>query len=370
MLHSFSILIITTLFALATGTLRAELDEKEVNTLKLQIFLNEHNFGPGFLDAKAGHFSMLAIQNYNLKNGRDETDFRYVQEAQTQISDALVMAVVPSFSNKFVDPTLSTKRLTQSQRKNMPYRSVAEFIAERYHTSIQFLTKINGAEKMSTLKPRQSLLVPNVDPFLIEALKNGKTFHPDPKLKDRYIIIDTSINQLKIYQKQFLVPAVLAPSVEPLVESLEDLQLSIENSNKPPAPIRMVPDNLSDEEIFSQLQATDIIASFPITPGKPQFIRRGYWKVKVSIELPIWRYDKSLLETGKIGKESMIIPGGPNNPVGVMWHGLTRQGIGIHGTSSPETIGRSQSAGCIRLANWDVVKLPHLIRPGTKVWLK
>ena len=66
----------------------------------------------------------------------------------------------------------------------------------------------------------------------------------------------------------------------------------------------------------------------------------------------------------------MEIPPGPNSPVGVFWCGLTKPGIGMHGTPNPETIGRARSHGCIRMANWDAVRLPTLIRPGTTVEIR
>ena len=40
------------------------------------------------------------------------------------------------------------------------------------------------------------------------------------------------------------------------------------------------------------------------------------------------------------------------------------------GTAEPETIGRTRSHGCIRLANWDAIRLPNLIRPGTTVEIR
>ena len=113
-----------------------------------------------------------------------------------------------------------------------------------------------------------------------------------------------------------------------------------------------------------------LIAAFPITPGKPQFIRRGTWKMTNAIEFPSWRYDKSLLQTGQRSTQSLSIPPGPNNPVGVLWMGLSRKGIGIHGTDKPDTIGRARSSGCIRLANWDVVHVPKYVRPGATVIIK
>ena len=62
------------------------------------------------------------------------------------------------------------------------------------------------------------------------------------------------------------------------------------------------------------------------------------------------------LPTGKRSKVGLDIPSGPNSPVGVIWNGLSVPGIGLHGTSNPETIGRARSHGCIRLANWDAVR--------------
>ena len=50
-----------------------------------------------------------------------------------------------------------------------------------------------------------------------------------------------------------------------------------------------------------------------------------------------------------------------------MWMGLNKSGIGLHGTNNPETIGRAASHGCIRLANWDAVKLSQMVTMGTTV---
>ena len=113
-----------------------------------------------------------------------------------------------------------------------------------------------------------------------------------------------------------------------------------------------------------------LVASFPITPGKPQFIHYGVWKLNNSVELPVWRYDQSLLDTGKRSSNALNIPPGPNSPVGIIWNGLSKPGIGLHGTADPETIGRARSAGCIRLANWDAIRIPTLIRPGATVEIR
>ena len=109
------------------------------------------------------------------------------------------------------------------------------------------------------------------------------------------------------------------------------------------------------------------LAAFPITPGKPEFIPVGSWEVKTMLNTPSFRYDKQFLEEGVRGGEAWQLPPGPNSPVGILWCGISKSGIGLHGTALPRTIGRSQSAGCVRFANWDIVRLPTLIRPGSKV---
>jgi len=113
-----------------------------------------------------------------------------------------------------------------------------------------------------------------------------------------------------------------------------------------------------------------LVASFPITPGQPQFIKLGTYELRNMVELPWWRYDQSFLDTGKRSENALNIPPGPNSPVGIIWNGTSRSGIGLHGTSDPETISRTRSAGCIRLANWDAIRLPKLIRPDASAEIR
>ena len=66
-------------------------------------------------------------------------------------------------------------------------------------------------------------------------------------------------------------------------------------------------------------------------------------------------------------KQALNIPPGPRNPVGLCWIGLSLPGYGIHGTPHPELIGKTGSHGCIRLTNWDAVRLGRSVRVGTPV---
>ena len=83
--------------------------------------------------------------------------------------------------------------------------------------------------------------------------------------------------------------------------------------------------------------------------------------------MPTFRYDKEMLQHGQRSGNFHLLPRGPRNPVGVMWIALNKKGIGIHGTNDPGSIGHAASHGCIRLANWDVVRLATKIKPGDNV---
>jgi lipoprotein-anchoring transpeptidase ErfK/SrfK len=66
-------------------------------------------------------------------------------------------------------------------------------------------------------------------------------------------------------------------------------------------------------------------------------------------------------------REQLLIPAGPRNPVGLCWIGVGLPGYGIHGTPNPELIGKTGSHGCIRLANWDAVRLGKIVSVETPV---
>ncbi len=114
--------------------------------------------------------------------------------------------------------------------------------------------------------------------------------------------------------------------------------------------------------------ADKLVAAYPVTIGSAQTTSPiGEWKVSRITKLPTFRYDKQMLKYGKRSGNFHMLPPGPNSQVGVIWISLNKKGIGLHGTNEPETIGRSVSHGCVRLANWDVVRLAQKVKPGVPV---
>jgi lipoprotein-anchoring transpeptidase ErfK/SrfK len=117
------------------------------------------------------------------------------------------------------------------------------------------------------------------------------------------------------------------------------------------------------------LQALDrdgkVIAQFPISVGRKQDeIPVGKLKVLSEVKDPVFTYDPALLADAKPHYVKTKIPAGPNNPVGVVWMGLSKPHYGIHGTPDPSKVGRMETNGCIHLTNWDALKLSVIASPG------
>ena len=61
-----------------------------------------------------------------------------------------------------------------------------------------------------------------------------------------------------------------------------------------------------------------------------------------------------------------VNPGDPKNPLGGAWIGLTDR-IGIHGTNSPQGIGRDDNRGSICVGDRDLHDLYGILTVGSRV---
>jgi len=108
-----------------------------------------------------------------------------------------------------------------------------------------------------------------------------------------------------------------------------------------------------------------LLAFYPATIGSSETPSpSGTHTVRAVAPRPNYTYDPSMYDKsgGKI-----IVPPGPNNPVGAVWIDLSRDGYGIHGTPEPAKIGKTASSGCVRLTNWDVEQLSDAVEQGVEV---
>ena len=286
-------------------------DSRELVT-RLQIFLDQQNFGPGIIDGRWGEFTGKALVHYARAHNLTVTPAIYNQLPLDAIHPIYVEYTITPADTKTVG-VLPTKQAEQAKLQRLPYPDLLAFLEERYHASPDFLRKLNHGINMDNLKAGDVVRVPNVVPFKLEDIKEHKL--PDhPEFAARSIYVSVEEKMLDLYDGH------------------------------------------------------NLIASFPITPGSKALpAPPGVWQIIGIFTLPEFRWDEAMLYHGRRSANFFEIPPGPRNPVGILWCGLDRIGIGIHGTSSPETIGRASSHGCIRLANWDAIKFSTMITTGLPV---
>lgn len=112
--------------------------------------------------------------------------------------------------------------------------------------------------------------------------------------------------------------------------------------------------DLSDFEITVHCHG-HYVYRFPVGIGKEGSTPIGSFTVEDKVVNP--RYD---------GPEGSIEPDDPANPIGERWISLGG-GYGIHGTIDPDSIGKSESRGCIRMLNKDVEIVYDLLTIGSEV---
>ena len=110
-----------------------------------------------------------------------------------------------------------------------------------------------------------------------------------------------------------------------------------------------------------------LLAFYPATIGSGETPSpSGRHTVRAIAPEPNYTYDPSRVSYGD-GGGKVVVPAGPNNPVGSVWIDLSRDTYGIHGTPAPAEIGKTVSSGCVRLTNWDAEQLASAVKAGVEV---
>ena len=121
----------------------------------------------------------------------------------------------------------------------------------------------------------------------------------------------------------------------------------------------------SDSSVNAIDAQGNLIASYPATMGSEHDpLPLGDWKVNGVSKDPPFNYNPDLFWDAKASHSKAKLAPGPNNPVGRVWIDLSKEHYGIHGTPVPSTVGKTESHGCIRLTNWDVMELAEMVAPG------
>ena len=297
-----------------------------------QVLLDTAGFTAGVIDGKKGLSFTQAIRGFQEAKGLGVTGkldgpTRTALLAQNRVSTVMVKLSDDDVAGPFIYP-FPKKPEAQAKLPSMAYRNMLEKVAERYHTTPAAIVALNGPDKM--IGAGQTLRLPNVAPASRDYAgaindKQAKLLamlNVDPEQpKGDYVLVDKSDGVLRVYSGS--VPA---------------------KGEKP---------------------AGRLVAQFPVTTGSGHDpLPLGTWKVTTYSFLPPFNYQPDLFWDVADDKAEQKLPPGPNGPVGVAWLDLTKDHYGIHGTGEPQTIQHTESHGCLRLTNWDVMRLSRIMKPG------
>ncbi len=320
---------------------------------RLQIFLDRANFSPGKLDGTYNGLTWKGLGLYRQSRGEQSQRPPQQGKIKSNVVPDVTGLDLDSVGPAFVPYTVADADLAsvgplpssvpaQAKLKFLPYRDAADAIAEKFHSDLHLLEQLNPG-KMKTIKAGDQIKVPNVEPFELGAVKEikpGSEISAQPANEVEYQPESQSENADKNNQPK--------------------------KDGAPSAPVVIKIDTKIN--MLGVLQGEKLIAAYPVTIGSAHTASPiGEWKVTRITKMPTFRYDKEMLQHGRRSGNFHLLPPGPRNPVGVMWIALNKKGIGIHGTNDPGSIGRAASHGCIRLANWDIVRLATKIKPGDNV---
>lgn len=155
---------------------------------------------------------------------------------------------------------------------------------------------------------------------------------------------------------------------KPLVAGTQLTVADVERPGESPPPAVLLRIDKSDRMLYLVGPGDQLVAGFPVSFGGPQDpLPIGRMTVTSERRDPHFTYDPQLLRTAKPTDSKVRLPPGPNSPVGVMWLGLSKPHWGIHGTSEPSQMARVETNGCVRLTNWDVMRVAAVADPGIAV---
>lgn len=327
----------------APGDSIADTDQRPV--MQLQVVLERLGFAPGVIDGKEGSSLTNAIKGF--QEARDLPVTGEFDEAtraalaQWGSIPATRIVTIPKEWGQTTFTKLPESPADQAKLQAMGYESLVEKLAERFHTTPEVLAQLNPGGKPAGASGAPA--TPATETAAVPAFAPGQTIRVPNIGADR---IDAST----VDNKDWL-------------ETLRSLGVGTDQ----PTAARLVVDE-SEGWLKAYDESDKLVAMFTVTTGsRHDPLPIGNWGIKGKAYNPTYSYDPALLRDAPESNGKHQLPSGPNSPVGVVWIDLTKDHYGIHGTPSPETIGRAESNGCVRLTNWDAARLAQMVSASTKV---
>jgi lipoprotein-anchoring transpeptidase ErfK/SrfK len=279
-----------------------------LDIFEAQVALARHGISPGSIDAAIGSQTREAISVFQWQQNLPMTGKLDDDTRAKLVLDApVVMSYTVTTNDLARLQPLGKTWLEKSQQSALDYETELELVAEKGHSSPAMIRVLNPNVSWTNLSAGTVLKIPDVN-------------YPDAPDKAAFIVIHLSGKILEAFDARtnllLHTPCSIAAKVEK--RPVGELHVVVVAPN---------PNYTWDPELF---------------PESPE---------------------------SKTIDHKLILPPGPNNPVGVAWIGLDKIGYGIHGTPIPEQVGRTESHGCFRLANWDAAYLVNLVSIGTPVFV-
>jgi lipoprotein-anchoring transpeptidase ErfK/SrfK len=290
------------------------LSEEEADGFALQVRLDRAGFSSGAIDGRPGRKTAAALALFQQALGLpaskepDTATWQALGEEPALVSYTITPEdVAGPFVPRIPDDMMEKQRL-----EALAYRSVTEMLAERFHTSERVLRTLNAEARWEV---GEAIQVPNVEPFFPPAATETRKTHPEAAAQVASVRVSKSAGTL-------------------VVRSVDDR----------------------------------VIFAAPVSSGSERDpLPLGQWKVTAVYLRPVFNYNPDLFWNADPTHAKAKIAPGPNNPVGIVWIDLDKEHYGLHGTPEPERIGLSQSNGCVRLTNWDAMRLASLVTTGTPI---
>lgn len=290
--------------------------------LALQQVLDRVGFSPGVIDGHWGKNTEMALSWFQDDLGLEPTGVidadlyeRIRQAAGTESPVTTYRVSAADLAGPFV--TIPEDYQERAALASLGYGSVAEALAERFHTTGDLLAKLNPEADLDRLAAGTELLVPDVVPLEIIFAGEGGAANASTQAA-------TTVASLVVSKSGFYLHAVDA----------------------------------AGRILFHA--PTTVGAGYDPSPT-------GEVKVTGITFNPTFHYQPELFAEVPDDDAQALLPAGPNSPVGVVWIALSLEHFGIHGTGEPSTIGYSTSHGCVRLTNWDAQVLAGMLSEGIPV---
>ena len=327
-------------------------DAEERPIMQVQVVLDRVGFGPGVIDGKMGMSTENALRGFQEANDLEITG-KLDEATKSALADweripATRVVTIPASwgEESYIDMPEDVAEKAKLER--LGYSSLDERLAERFHTTVEVLKQLNPNGQPATAADVQG---PNPQP----------TPTPDIARPDGQ---EPSYFQAG---QQIRVPNIGGDRIAP--GSIDDgnwqrTLASLGVGTEQPEVDRIVVSKAG--KTLKAYRGDELVALFTVSSGSSEFpLPIGEWDILGEAYNPPYSYDPEVLGEGE-GETYTLAPG-PNSPVGVVWIDLSKEHYGIHGTPDPETIGRAQSSGCVRLTNWDAARLAGMVSQSTQV---